>query len=896
MQKAHTLSEKEARHPMSRGVLVVSPAGELLCKWQDGAETYSLQGEDMLDLLQEESTADLTPSMVYLRNACVCYVRELLNNDGAKRADTLPESAPGFNVSALSGDLPPILGAEYWSEDVLAGGFAKLYTALRRRLQRNPQQILAECVRELNPQWKHWGKIVFHLAENKVAASQKLPFAFMATYVDAAPEGEGKHWPLAAALKLRKLNPAAFEQLVTPLEQLANTCPFMAQLLHSQRIFRACAFSPKEAFRFLQEQQLYQQAGVQVRVFNIWKQKPLRPKLRISLDSPGKLKMGAASLLEFSVQAVLGDTPLSRAELQSLMKAEGALVQLRGEWVVANAEQIQQLLSQWKQAEKAAGQQGLTMIEGLRLLAGVPEGGGGLPGADETVEYTCGQSLAELLHPDRVPAAPLPGMPFGLGEILRPYQHEGVSYMYRMLNMGAGVCLADDMGLGKTLQTLTLLALWKAEGVLNDSPALLVVPATLIRNWQSEATRFTPGLRVGILHPSAASSQEQEMLHNRDAELLKSYDLVLTTYGMLSRQDMLQRVEFAAVIADEAQAIKNAASTRSRALRALKSPRRIALTGTPIENSMGDLWSIFDFINPGLLGKHTQFRTFVRALDNHYAPLRKLTAPFILRRLKSDKHIISDLPDKTEVKLYCSLTARQAALYTRCVEQLRNDLENEELPTIRRKGLVLAYLARFKQICNHPTQFIGTGVYEAKASGKFARLAELAESAAARQEKMLIFTQYRELCAPLHDFLATCFGRKGLVLHGGTPVKKRAALVEDFQQENGPPFFVISLKAGGTGLNLTAANHVVHFDRWWNPAVESQASDRAYRIGQRRNVLIHKFVCTGTLEEKIDAIIDTKQNMADSMLAEGAEKLLTEMSNDELVDFVSFAHNSLTAE
>ena len=896
MQKAHTLSEKEARHPMSRGELVVSPTGELLCRWEDGADIYSLQGEDMLELLQEESTANLTPSMAYLRRACVCYVRELLHHEGAKRGVALSEQAPGFDFVSLCKDLPPIPGAEYWSENVLAGGLAKLYASLRRRLLKKPQQILAECVQGLNPQWANWGKIVFHLAENKVADSQKLPFAFMATYVDAAPEGEGKHWPLAAALKLQKSNPAAFEQLVTPLEQLAATCPFMEQLLRSQRIFRACAFSPREAFQFLQEQQLYQQAGVQVRVFNIWKHKPLRPKLRISLDTPGKVKMGAASLLEFSVQVALGDEPLSRAELQSLLRAEGALVQLRGEWVVADAEQIQQLLSRWKQVEKAVGQQGLTMIEGLRLLAGVPEAAGVLPGADETVEYTCGHSLAELFHPVGAAAAPLPEIPFGLGDILRPYQHEGVSYMYRMLNMGAGVCLADDMGLGKTLQTLTLLAVWKAGGVLNDGPALLVVPATLIRNWQAEATRFTPGLRVGVLHPSAQSRHEQAMLKNGESEMLKSYDLVLTTYGMLSRQDMLHSVEFAAVIADEAQAIKNAASSRSRALRALKSPRRIALTGTPVENSMGDLWSIFDFINPGLLGKHTQFRTFVRALDNHYAPLRKLTAPFILRRLKSDKRIITDLPDKTEVKLYCSLTARQAALYTRCVEQLRKDLENEDLPAIRRKGLVLAYLSRFKQICNHPAQFIGTGAYDAKASGKFARLAELVESAAARQEKMLIFTQYRELCAPLHDFLATSFGRKGLVLHGGTPVKKRAALVEDFQRENGPPFFVISLKAGGTGLNLTAANHVVHFDRWWNPAVENQASDRAYRIGQHRNVLIHKFVCTGTLEEKIDSIIDTKQNMADSILSEGAEKLLTEMSNEELIDFVSFAHNSITAE
>lgn len=895
MRDAYTTSRYERTAPIGRCVPVVTPSGELLCRLPESADAFPLSGEDLLDLLRNDDD-EISPAMAYLRNTCVCYIRGLLDNDGAKRGDALPERAPGFDFAALSNDLPPIMGAEYWSERVLAGVVAKLYAALRKSLLQHPQQILSELVRSLNPKWEHWGKIVFHLAENKVADSQKLPFAFMATYVDAAPEGQGKHWPLAAALKLRKLNPAAFEQLVAPLEQLAVTCPFMAQLLKSQRIFRACAFTPREAFRFLQEQQLYQQAGVQVRVFNIWKQKPLRPRLRISLNAPGGAKMNAASLLEFSVQAALGDTRLSYEELQNLLSADGELVQLRGEWVVADAAQIRQLLSQWKQAEKAAGQQGVSMIEGLRLLVGVPGGGDLLPIADETVEYSCGKSLSELLNPSKVADTSLPELPFGLGGILRTYQQEGVCYMYRMLNMGAGVCLADDMGLGKTLQTLSLLALWKMNGVLKESPALLVVPATLIRNWQAEAARFTPGLRVGVLHPSAQSPQEQAMLKRGDAEMLKSYDMVLTTYGMLSRQAMLHCVEFSAVIADEAQAVKNAASARSRGLRSLKSPRRIALTGTPVENSMGDLWSIFDFINPGLLGRQTQFREFVRALDNHYAPLRRLTSPFILRRLKSDKRIITDLPDKTEVKLYCELTARQASLYTRCVEQLRKALENDELPTIQRKGLVLAYLSRFKQICNHPAQFIGTGAYDAKASGKFARLAELVEMAASRQEKMLIFTQYRELCTPLHDFLANCFGRKGLILHGGTPVKKRAALVEEFQRENGPPFFVISLKAGGTGLTLTAASHVVHFDRWWNPAVENQASDRAYRIGQRRNVLIHKFVCTGTLEEKIDAIIDTKKNMADTMLSGGAEKLLTEMSNAELVDFVSFAHNTITAE
>lgn len=875
--------------------LSISPSGDILL-WPEGEEVRRLTGDDLLRLLRETPEA-LSAPVAYVRRLAVVYIRHLVEEWGTYRVQELPTEAPVLEPGDLLSELPPVTGGEYWSAAAVQRIYALIFETVRLRQMLTPLQTLAEFCRTLHPGWEHWGKIIFHLTENKADATGNHPFAFMATYMDTTPEGREKHWPLAAALKFKRENQASFRQLVAPIEQLVDKCPFMAGLMRSQRIFRACAFTPQEAFSFLQEQTGYRQAGIQVRIFNIWKKKPLRPKLTIAVDSATGVRMNAAALLEFSVSAALGDSSLSMQELQSLVQAEGTLVQLRGEWVVADPEQIRSLLDHWQRAERTAERAGLTLMQGLRLLAGIDDTGReGLPAAvEDEVEYSCGHSLAQLLHP-QVSEVSLPELPHGLGNILRPYQLDGVRFMYQVLSMGAGVCLADDMGLGKTLQTLTLMALWKTAGVLDSAPALLVVPATLIRNWQAESARFTPGLRVRVLHSSAMDAAEREAFKNDGATALRSCDLLLTTYGMLTRLDWLAEVEFAAVIADEAQAVKNAASARSRALRSLKSPRRIALTGTPVENNMGDFWSIFDFINPGLLGKSARFREFVRSLGEHYAPLRRLTAPFILRRLKSDRRIIADLPDRSELKLYCSLTARQAALYTRCVEQLREELENGDLPEIKRKGLVLAYLSRFKQICNHPAQFSGTGGYEAKLSGKFARLAELVETVAARQEKMLVFTQYREMCAPLQQFLTECFGRKGLVLHGGTPVKKRAELVEAFQCETGPPFFVISLKAGGTGLNLTAANHVVHFDRWWNPAVENQASDRAYRIGQSRNVLIHKFICTGTLEEKIDAIIDSKQAMADSLLSDGAEKLLTEMSNDELISFVSFAQNSIQPE
>lgn len=388
------------------------------------------------------------------------------------------------------------------------------------------------------------------------------------------------------------------------------------------------------------------------------------------------------------------------------------------------------------------------------------------------------------------------------------------------------------------------------------------------------------------------SRDEAAALANQPVEYLSRFDLVLTTYGMLPRLPQLADLLFPAVIADEAQAIKNPASKQSRTLRAMRGHYRLALTGTPVENRLTDLWSIFDFVNPGLLGNLRAFLDFTRHLDNNYAPLRRLTQPFILRRLKTDKKIISDLPDKTELKVYCYLTKPQAALYAKTVEQMMEALQESD-GDFKRRGIVLGFLTRFKQICNHPAHYLGHSDYAPDQAGKFLRLAELVEVIAARQERLLVFTQFREMTEPLHDYLSQCFGCSGLILHGGTSVKARAALVRTFQAEEGPPFFVLSLKAAGTGLNLTAANHVIHFDRWWNPAVENQASDRAFRLGQKRNVLVHKFITRGTLEEKIDELIMSKQNLADELLMGGTEKVLTEISNAELLQFVRLDLNAV---
>jgi len=466
--------------------------------------------------------------------------------------------------------------------------------------------------------------------------------------------------------------------------------------------------------------------------------------------------------------------------------------------------------------------------------------------------------------------------------------------MHLVTGLGLGACLADDMGLGKTIQVLSLLLMEQGRGA-RPRPSLLVAPASLLANWAAEIEKFAPSLKAAVVHPSMMPAEQVKAF---TAEQASDYDLAITSYGSLLRIPVFAEADWRFVILDEAQAIKNPNARQTKAAKALKARARIALTGTPVENHLGDLWSIFDFINPGLLGNAKQFTRYTKGLTerthNPYGPLRELVRPYILRRMKTDKSVIADLPDKIDIRALCGLSRRQAALYGQAVEDLAKSLEASV--GIQRKGIVLAMLMRLKQVCNHPSQWLNDNVWAEEDSGKWVRLREIAEVVAARQEKMLVFTQFREVTGPLAIFLGQIFGRTGMVLHGETAVKNRKTLVQRFQDDEEAPFFVLSLKAGGTGLTLTAASHVVHFDRWWNPAVENQATDRAFRIGQKKNVVVHKFICRGTVEEKIDALIVSKEGMSDELLTGGDEINLTEMTNDDIMRMVSLDLNTAMKE
>jgi len=640
---------------------------------------------------------------------------------------------------------------------------------------------------------------------------------------------------------------------------------------------------------------------VLARVPDWWSKRPPRVRVGVSIGDTKSSRFGVDSMLDFQAKMTLEGEALSDDEWQSILAGTDGLVLLKGKWVEVDREKLTHALEQWKAVEAEAGSDGISFLQGMRMLAGAsldPKMDGLFSGDGAAwSEIHAGKWLEEQLKVMRQPGsiATLKD----LRATLRPYQEMGVQWLDALTRLKLGACLADDMGLGKTIQVISLLLLRKQRSGANaSSPALLVLPASLLSNWKSEIDKFAPSLSCRFAHPSQLSAADFKKAGDDPNAFVSGADVVLTTYSMVARLEWLSKIDWSLVVADEAQAIKNPGARQTRAVKQLKSSARIALTGTPVENRLSDLWSIFDFICPGLLGTVKAFGDFVKRLEQRateqYAPLRKLAAPYIMRRLKSDKSIIADLPDKIELQAYCNLSRKQAALYEKSVGELEQALNSSD--GIQRRGVVLAFILRFKQICNHPAHWLGSGAYDPDESGKFRRLREIGEELAERQERALIFTQFREMTEPLAAFLAGIFGRNGLVLHGGTDVKRRKKIVDEFQAENGPPFLVLSLKAGGTGLNLTAATQVIHFDRWWNPAVENQATDRAYRIGQKKNVIVHKFVCQGTIEEKIDALIRDKSKLAGEILEGGVPTLVTEMSDKQLLDLVRLDVNTITED
>ncbi|WP_212746294.1 DEAD/DEAH box helicase, partial [Nonomuraea sp. KC401] len=592
-----------------------------------------------------------------------------------------------------------------------------------------------------------------------------------------------------------------------------------------------------------------------------------RTRLGLKLTTRTKAQAAAAAqgfgmreLVDFRIDLAVGDETISEAELEELARLKVPLVRVRGQWVELDDRQLKAALK----AVEGARTGEASAADLLRHVVRADDDE--LPLLEVDADGVLGDLLSGQAERRLTPLA----TPAGLDATLRPYQERGLAWLSFLSELGLGGVLADDMGLGKTITTLALLVHERAE-----TPTLLVCPMSLVGNWQREAARFAPGLRVYVHHGSG-----------RDAAEIEDADLVITTYGTAQRDlETLRRREWHRVVCDEAQAIKNSGTLQARAVRSIPTCTRLALTGTPVENHLAELWSIMEFANPGLLGPRTRFRTRfqepIEARQDEQAAraLRRATGPFVLRRLKTDKSIISDLPEKLEIKEWCPLTTEQATLYQAVVDDMLARIDDSE--GIERRGLVLSAMARLKQVCNHPAHLLKDGSRLSGRSGKLARLEQLSEEILAEGEKALLFTQYAEFGTMLQPYLAQRLDATVLWLHGGLPKKTRDRLVDRFQNDDEPMLFVLSLKAAGVGLNLTAAGHVVHVDRWWNPAVEDQATDRAFRIGQRRNVQVRKLICAGTLEERVDEMIERKKALAERVVGAG-EDWLTDLSTGEL--------------
>ncbi|MGH9039322.1 MAG: DEAD/DEAH box helicase, partial [Acidimicrobiia bacterium] len=666
------------------------------------------------------------------------------------------------------------------------------------------------------------------------------------------------------------------------------------------------------AHRFLADvAPLLEQAGFGVLVPPWWRSPGGRLGLRLraqprpapDIESSSGF-LGLDGLCDYRYDVALGGEVLSRAELADLARCKAPLVRMRGQWVELRPGEAKAALALLRQTGKAPGQ--MTAAAVLRVGLGLdPAPDAPLP----VVDVEADGWLGELLSPDgdrRLEPVPTPA---GFAGELRPYQQRGLAWLRFLDRLGLGACLADDMGLGKTAQLLALLAA-ERDGVPDGStsppprgrrrvtrprPTLLVCPMSVVGNWQREAARFTPGLSVHVHH---GATRETGAAFTR---AIRRADLVVTTYALVARdRELLAKARWGRIALDEAQNVKNPASQAARAVRLLPAGARVALTGTPVENRLLELWSLMDFLNPGLLGSETAFRRrfavpIERFRDEDAArTVKRLTGPFALRRLKTDKAIIADLPDKIEMKVLTNLTREQASLYQAVVDDMLARIEAAGTG-IERMGIISASMMKLKQVCNHPAHLLGDGSRLAGRSGKLARLEEILEEVTGGGERALCFTQFAEMGRLLQAHLAERLGRDVPFLHGGVTKRARDEMVDRFSDPAGPPLLLLSLKAGGVGLNLTAANHVIHFDRWWNPAVEDQATDRAFRIGQRKDVQVRKFVCVGTLEERIDAMIEDKRDLAARIVGTG-EAWLHELSVTQLREMVALSDDAVAED
>ena len=873
-------------------IVIIKPQGSFVLDWQ---ETTQQLDEDQIAFQEKiyknfmdntevalfslgfsEKAVFMSESLRYIRLIATTFVKKLsMSTEIEVLREKVIIHIEEDELNHLLKVSPYLSGSEnldyIWIENIwvrLNKSFCKMIL--------DYQGSVVDFFASFNPNIHLVGRVFFHLVESK---KEEYPFAFLATYVaEVSKEGVSKHLPFKNALLEYEGNSKKLLELLSTVNKASEKSAFISELVENGEIFHPIGLTANEAYTFLKEIPIYEEAGILSRIPNWWKNKSESLKMSISFGTKTPSRVNLSALVDFNAKLYLGNEAINADELKKLLSEAEGLTFIKGKWVEVNHQKLKETLKAYEQAQELMDKTDLSMIDAMRFQLNA-EKIFNVPKESLELEVSNGEWLNsvvnKLTHPDTIEAVTV-GEDFHAN--LRVYQERGLNWLNFMKGLGLGACLADDMGLGKTVQVIALLNYIRTR---NKEKTLLIIPASLIGNWISEIIKFAPSIKYYIVHPS-----ENKNLGEDYDSYIKEHDLFITTYGMILKYDFLKNITWDSVILDEAQAIKNPGTKQTKVVKQLKASYRIAMTGTPVENRLSDLWSLFDFLNKGLLGSAKEFGNFIKKLkesEEGYGRLKQVVSPFILRRLKTDKTVISDLPDKIEMKTYATLTKKQVILYNKLVNDLRLKLETTE-EGIDRKGLVLSSLMKFKQICNHPDQYLGQHIYAEEESGKYARLREICETIYEKRERVLIFTQFKEITEHLKDFLETVFQHKGLVLHGGTLIGKRKEIVAKFQGDEYVPFLVLSIKAGGVGLNLTSANHVIHFDRWWNPAVENQATDRAFRIGQMKNVIVHKFITKGTIEERIDLMIEDKTKLSKEIIPDIQENFITEMNNKQLMD------------
>lgn len=756
------------------------------------------------------------------------------------------------------------------TENINRQWIEKIFTKLNEEYSRQIEKFSGSVgffLTEKSQELRVPERIFFHLVENKEG---DYPFAFLATYATKDEEGRVRHMPLKYALTEFKEEGDKLLSLLSCLNKAGEASVLIGELVEKGELFHPLGLTSQEAYEFLKAIPEIKAAGIMCRIPNWWKKQGAKVSLTVRLGEKKASMLGFETLISMEPKLLINGEVLTKAEIKKLLNQTEGLALLKGRWIEVDHKALKKLLDDM---EKYQGE--ITFRKALQLELEASK--------DKSVDVgpviSNGKWLGNLLGNLRSPVdMKTIKAPQSFCGTLRPYQKTGYTWLNYMENLGFGACLADDMGLGKTVQILAYLEKLRIQN--REAKVLLIVPASLLGNWQKEAEKFAPKMEIRILHGKTAKLLGEEL---KASEAFVN----VTTYGMALRVKALGEIEWDCLILDEAQAIKNPGNKQTKAIKEMKAKMRIAMTGTPIENDLTNLWSLYDFLNKGLLGSFKEFQDFAKGLEERpegYSKLKAMISPFILRRVKTDKQIITDLPEKIEQIEYVGLSKKQIVLYKKQISELETKIRESE--GIERKGLVLSTIVKLKQICNHPDQFLGEKAFSPPESGKFQILKEICETIYEKRERVLIFTQFKEITEDLANYLESIFKCKGRVLHGGTKISKRSEMVEEFNGEDYVPFMVLSVKAGGTGLNLVGANHVIHFDRWWNPAVENQATDRAYRIGQEKNVMVHKLVCEGTIEEKIDAMINQKKALAENIIGSVGEGWLTELSDAELLSMM----------